>query len=152
MIIEIIIIVIVILFMAFSTAGGVGIVLLGSLDIISLICILVLALPMLARHGVWSDLVRGFKLMSKKYSYTLGELKKTKDAIEFLQKQILYAGVITTIFPLIYILKSVKDMILLAPNISVALIAILYTAILELLLLPLQVEAKRQIINYMEEE
>lgn len=38
------------------------------------------------------------------------------------------------------------------PHMAVALLSFFYSAIMELLLLPLQLEAKRRIVNYMDKE
>lgn len=122
------------------------------LDIPSLICILVLSIPILLRNGLWKDFFRAIKLMNSKYVCRLCELKRTLDAVELMQKQVLYAGAISTIAPIVYILHRLTEPAQLGPNISLALIAALYTAVLELLLLPLQLEAKKRIIDYMEEE
>ena len=117
-----------------------------------MICIFVFCIPILLRNGLWKDFIRAIKLMKKTYTCRLSELKRTLDAVELMQKQVLYAGIISTIAPFIYILHRLSEPAQIGPNISVALIVVLYTAILELLLLPLQVEVKKRIIDYMEEE
>ncbi len=154
MMIELVTIIVTMLALALMYTGGqgFGLAIAGFIDIPALICILMLSLPILAKGGLWNDFTRAFRLMNKKYSCRLCEMRRTKDAVELMQKQILFAGVITTISPFIYILHNITELSLIGPNISVALIAILYTAFLELLLLPLQVEVKKRIINYMEEE
>ena len=71
-----------------------------------------------------------------------------------MQKQILYAGIIVTSISTIYVLttQSVHDGNVIAVCMAVALIPVLYTAIAELLFLPLQMEIKRRLIDYMEAE
>lgn len=122
------------------------------LDFPSLLCILFLSLPILMRKGMWRDFVRSFKMWKKNSTFSLGELKRTKEAVEFMQRQILCAGIITSLFPFIYVLKAVSDLASLGPCIFVALISAMYTAILQMLLLPLQLEVRSRIIHYMEEE
>lgn len=155
MIIQFVTIVVAILFMAISCAMGNSLAdgLLRFVDINTLLCLLLLSLPILAWSGLWKDYVRAFKLLNKNYSCRLGEMRRTKEAVGFMQKQILCAGVITTIYPLIYILGLLTDNLSeLGPSVAAVFIGVLYTSILELLHLPLQMEVKRRIIDYMEEE
>ena len=133
--------------------GGMNVQLLSYfIDLPSLICILVFCIPVLLRNGLWKDFIRAIKLLRKTYVCRLSELKRTLDVVELMQKQVLYAGIICTIAPFIFVSRRIDEPAVLGINISVVLIVVLYTAILELLLLPLQVEVKRRIIDYMEEE
>ncbi|MBQ8198210.1 MAG: hypothetical protein IJZ76_02145 [Lachnospiraceae bacterium] len=154
MIIEIAAIIVTILLTALMCSGnfGVGSILTMVLDFPSLISIVILAFPILLRNGMWKDFVRGFKLLSKKYKCSLADLKRTLDAVELLQKQILYAGIILTVFPTIFVLGQLSTPEIVGANIAVALIVILYAAIFEMLLLPIHIEVKRRIIDYMEAE
>ena len=154
MIIEIAAIIVTILLTALMCSGnfGVGSILTMVLDFPSLISIVILAFPILLRNGMWKDFVRGFKLLSKKYKCSLADLKRTLDVVELLQKQILYAGIILTVFPTIFVLGQLSTPEIVGANIAVALIVILYAAIFEMLLLPIHIEVKRRIIDYMEAE
>ena len=154
MIIEIAAIIVTILLTALMCSGnfGVGSILTMVLDFPSLISIVILAFPILLRNGMWKDFVRGFKLLSKKYKCSLADLKRTLDAVELLQKQILYAGIILTVFPTIFVLGQLSTPEIVGANIAVALIVILYAAIFEMLLLPIHIEVKRRIIDHMEAE
>ncbi|MBE5882070.1 MAG: hypothetical protein E7289_07190 [Lachnospiraceae bacterium] len=131
---------------------GVGTVLTSLLDFPSLISLLVLSLPILLRNGMWKDFVRGFKLLKKSYTCSLAELKRALDVVELMQRQILYAGVILTAFAIIIVLGFLQKPEIVGVNIAVALITVLYAAVLEMLLLPVQIEVKRRIIDYMEAE
>lgn len=122
------------------------------LDFPTLVCILGMSLPILARRGAWRDLLRAFRMLKKTFVCTLAELKRTKEAVELMQKQILYAGIITAILGLIYLLSQLTDLSQLGPYLAVTILAVLYTAVLELLLLPLQHEVKSRIVDYMEGE
>lgn len=152
MILELIIIVVAMGYLI-GLCSGVGMEALSwCIDAPTLICILILSVPLLFRKGMGKDFIRAFKMQFGKKSYTLGEMRRSLDAVEFMQKQILYAGLIAMILPVIFILGQLTDVEIFGANLAVALIALLYTAFLELLLLPLQLEAKRRIVNYMEEE
>lgn len=142
----------VILFFIIQGDLGFGQVLMNYLDIPSLICILFLVLPILARNGLWKDFVCAFKMQKKAYTCGLSQMKRSLDAVELMQKQVLYAGLIVTIVPIIYILGIPEPADWFNANVAVALIPVLYAAILELFLLPLQLEVKKRIILYMEEE
>jgi len=131
---------------------GVGTVLTSLLDFPSLISLLVLSLPILLRNGMWKDFVRGFKLLKKSYTCSLAELKRALDVVELMQRQILYAGVILTAFAIIIVLGFLQKPEIVGVNIAVALITVLYAAVLEMHLLPVQIEVKRRIIDYMEAE
>ena len=69
-----------------------------------------------------------------------------------MQKQILYAGIIVSFQGFFALLHSLDDLATIGPNTSVALLAVFYMAIFELLMLPLQIEAKRRIVDYIELE
>lgn len=154
MLIEVIAIVVSVVLMAAVCGAqiGVGAVLTSLLDFPSLISLIVLAFPILLRNGMWKDFVRGFKLLKKSYTCSLADLKRTLDVVELMQKQILYAGVILTAFAVIIVLGFLQRPEVVGVNIAVALITVLYAAVLEMLLLPVQTEVKRRIIDYMEAE
>lgn len=154
MLIELIAIMISIVLMAVVCGSqlGVGVVLTSLLDFPSLVGLLILTLPILLRNGMWKDVVRGFKLLRKGYTCSLADLKRTLDVVELLQKQILYAAAILTTFSMIIVLGFLSAPETMGVNTAVALITVLYAAIFEMLLLPMHVEVKRRIIDYMEAE
>ncbi len=120
------------------------------MDMPSLIIILIFTVPVLFRGGVWKDFKRAWRLLRKDYNCHLSEIRRSLDVVEMLQKQVLYAGVISLLLTLILILGMLSDLASLGPNLSVAILTMLYAMIIEMLLLPLQLEAKRRIIDYME--
>lgn len=120
------------------------------MDMPSLIIILIFTVPVLFRGGVWKDFKRAWRLLRKDYNCHLSEIRRSLDVVEMLQKQVLYAGVISLLLTLILILGMLSDLASLGPNLAVAILTMLYAMIIEMLLLPLQLEAKRRIIDYME--
>lgn len=122
------------------------------LDTPSLICILVLTVPILLRSGLGRDFMRAFKLLHKGYTCHLSELRRTLDAVELMQKQVLCAGILCMLISFIYVLHSMNTPESLGPCIAVAVLTLFYAVIMEMLLLPLQIEAKRRIIDYIGEE
>lgn len=154
MIIELISIIVGVVFMTLMCQGDGSLAenLIAYLDLPSLICILIFSLPILARNGLWKDFLRAFKMLRKKFECSLSDIKRSLDAVEFMQKQVLYAGIIMSFISLIYVLRYSESMELMKLCIAVVLIGGVYTAAIELILLPLQLEAKRRIIDYMEKE
>lgn len=154
MLIEVIAIVVTLIFTVLMTEGGLGTasVFLMLLDFPTFIMICMLSFPILLRGGMWKDLARGFKMLKKSYTCSLADLKRTQDVVELLQKQILCAGVVLISFSLIVVLGLLSEPAALGPNVAVVLITGFYAAIFEMLLLPVHVEVKRRIIDYMEAE
>lgn len=154
MIMEVVSIVLGLLLMAIWSAGNGGFmpVLAKVIDIPSLLCILILSVPVLFRSGLGKDFLRAFKLLNKKYQCHLSELKRTLDAVEMMQKQVLCAGVFSMLFSFVYVLAALNAPENLGPNMAIAVLTIFYAVIIEMLLLPLQIEVKRRIIDYIEEE
>lgn len=122
------------------------------LDPPTLICMLILTTPVLLKKGLGKDFVRAVRLLNRKYTCSFSELRHALDVVEMVQKQILYAGVIVSFQGTFAMLRNLNDLSSLGPNLSVALLAIFYTAVFELLMLPLQIEAKRRIVDYMEQD
>lgn len=122
------------------------------IDFPSFIIMLVLIAPVLLRSGVWQDFKRAWKLLKKNYNCHLSELRRTLDVVEMIQKQGIYAGIISMLMSIITVLRRLSDLTSLGPNLAVAVLAMLYAVIFEILLLPLQLEVKRRIIDYLEED
>ncbi len=121
-------------------------------DFPTLVIMFVFTVPVLMRGGLWKDFERAFKLLKKDYTCHLSELRRTKDVLEMMQKQIWYAGILTMMVSIIFVMVNISDLSMLGPNMAVAALTLFYAVVLEMLLLPLQLEVKRQIINYMELE
>lgn len=120
------------------------------LDIPSLVIMLVFTVPVLLKSGVWRDFKRAWRLLRKDYTCHLSELRRTLDVVEMMQKQVIYAGVICMLLSFVTILGLLSDLASLGPMMAVAILTMLYAVIFEMLLLPLQLEVKRRIIDYME--
>lgn len=151
MIMEIISVVLGLFLMCFApTNSVVGV--LPFIDPPSALLLLVLTIPVLLRNGLGKDFLRAFKLLKKSYNCRLGELRRTLDAVEMMQKQIIWAAIIIMMISFIQVLACISDPASVGPSVAVACLSILYAAVMEMLLLPLQIEAKRRIIDYMEEE
>ena len=120
------------------------------IDLPSLIIILVFTGPLLCRGGIWKDFARGWKLLKKSYTCRLSELRRTQDVVEMVQKQVGYAGILSMLLTVIHILRMLSRPSSLGPLCAVAILTLLYAVVIEMLLLPLQLEVKRRIIDYVE--
>ena len=152
MIMEIIGIFISLLILIISLGNSLGGGLAWITDPPTLLCMFVLTFPVLLKEGLGKDFIRAFKLLRKEYRCSFSELRHALDVVEMMQKQILCAGVIVSFQGLFLLLHSLSDLASIGPNTSVALLAVFYTAIFELLMLPLQIEAKRRIVDYIEQD
>ena len=121
------------------------------IDVGVLVLLLVLTLPVLISSGFWKDFVKVFSIHKPEQGWKLYELKRSQDAIEILQKQLLYSAVMIILFQLVNILYTMADPSTLGPGLSHIFMTGLYTAILELLLQPLRIAVKKQITDFMEE-
>lgn len=129
-------------------AGGLNLIFL--IDFPSFVIILTFTAPLLLTGGVWKDFVRGWKLLKKSYTCCLSELRRTQDVVELMQKQVGYAGILSMLLSAIQILSILSDLASLGPLCAVAILTVVYAVVIEMLLLPLQMEVKRRIIDYME--
>ena len=120
------------------------------LDFPSLIIILAFTVPVLFRGGIWKDFLRAWRLLKKNYTCHLSEIRRSLDVVEMLQKQVLCAGIVGMLLSFIHILGWISDLASLGPHVAVAILTMLYAVIFEMLLLPLQIEAKRRIVDYMQ--
>lgn len=121
-------------------------------DFPTLVCILVLTVPVLCQKRMAKDFLRAFKLLNEKYECNFSELRHALNIVEMMQKQVLCAGCIVTLQGFILVFHMLSDWTTIGPNLNVAILAAVYTALLELLLLPLQITAKRRIVDYMGNE
>lgn len=121
------------------------------INIAILVLIPVLTLPTMISSGLWKDFIRAFSLYKPGMNWKLRELKRSQDAIDVLQKQLLYAAVMIVVFQFINILYNMTDLSVLGPSLSNIFLTAFYTAVLELLLMPLKIEVKKQITDFMEE-
>lgn len=122
------------------------------IDFPTLLVMIIFVVPVLMRGGVWRDFKRAFKLLRKDYTCRLSELRRTKDVLEMIQKQVWYAGILTMMVSVMYVMANISDPAMLGPNIAVVVLTLFYAVIFEMLLLPLVLEVKGRIINYMDLE
>lgn len=120
-------------------------------DLPTLLILLLLALPSLFANGLAGDFIRLLR-KSKGKKESLGDLKKSLLAVELLQKQFIYAGLMTIAFAVVVVLRQLSEIETIGPNLAVIVITVFYMGILELLLMPLKVTVQKRITEYMEED
>lgn len=121
-------------------------------DMPTLLLLLVLSVPAFIYSGLWKDFVRAFSVKHSETHWKLSEWKRTLEAVELLQRQIVFSGMFVALAQLVLLLHNMTDLASLGPWISCMLLAGVYVAVFELLLMPLSVEVKKKIIDYMDTE
>ena len=121
-------------------------------DIPALVLIMLLTLPVFIGSGLWKDFLRAFVLNREEGAWKLVELKRTLEAVELIQKLLVYAACLIFMFQTVSVLYSMDVLSSLGPKLAMMLRSGVYVAVLELLLAPLKLETKKRIIDFMEEE
>ncbi|MCM1091645.1 MAG: hypothetical protein NC413_12440 [Muribaculum sp.] len=117
--------------------------------------LMVCVLPAFLVCGMWKDFIRAIKLQKKSFTCSLNEMKKAQYAVGFLQKSLIWGGGIITLIGLMNLLLSNtagNDWRAMCASLAVAEIPLMYVAMLEFLLLPIEVVVKRRILEFMGEE
>lgn len=122
------------------------------IDIPTLLLLLVLAAPTFLHSGLGKDFKRAFSVNEQGKNWTLSELKRMLEAVDLLRRQFVYAGVFVALAQMVVMLLSLDEPAAIGPSVSIILLAGVYVAVFALPLMPLKVEIKKRIIDYMEEE
>lgn len=123
------------------------------IDMPSMLYLLIPVTASVISCGIWKDFKRAFEIIRKKEkNYMLRDMKRSLEAVEYIQKKVLLSAAFMTITYVIYILFNLDNPQYLGPNISIALMVLFYALIIEWLLLPIQFKIKQKIYHYMEEE
>ena len=118
------------------------------LDLPSLVLIIIVLIPGLLIMGVWKDFIKSFSVGIKKYS--LLELKNIIGAVDFAQKMTVFAALLAIIVSSILILGNIENLSVLGPKLVVCFLAGLYAVIIEFFLLPLRLNAEREMNKEMD--
>lgn len=118
------------------------------LDLLSLVLIIIVLIPGLLIMGIWKDFIKSFSVGIKKYS--LLELKNIIGAVDFAQKMTVFAALVAIIVSSILILGNIENLSVLGPNLAVCFLAGLYAVIIEFFLLPLRLNAEREMNKEMD--
>jgi len=120
------------------------------MDIMSLICLLVLIIPVMLSAGLLKDLNNAFRLtFGKKKEAALLELKRAKLAVDTMIRTAIYSSVFVMMLQFEVMLHNMSDPSYLGPVISVVLLILLYAMIISILLLPIRAKLEQRILEYM---
>lgn len=128
-----------------------GIIQMGRMgDFISLLSIMLVLVPILISTDLHKDFIHAFRLaLSKTSGKGLLELKRAKEAVDLALKSIIGSGVL--VFSVGAIESFFSDAAVVAPNLGVSTIGLLYASVFSLFLIPIQVKLKVKIMEYMGE-
>lgn len=117
-------------------------------DIPSLVCILIFTLPTLFATGAAKDFGRAF-LIGKK-TYSIGQMKKSLEAVKLVQKLVMYSSLFTAGVSFIVVLYRLEDLSALGPIIAIVCLSLVYASAFEVLLLPLHLHVQNWLIEAMD--
>lgn len=117
-------------------------------DIPSLLCIVIFTLPTLFATGAAKDFGRAF-LIGKK-TYSIGQMKKSLEAVKLVQKLVMYSCLFTAGISFIVVLYSLDNLSGLGPSLAVICLSLVYASALEVLLLPLHLHVQNWLIEAMD--
>jgi flagellar motor component MotA len=123
------------------------------LDIPSLFILLIITVPMLLASGLFPDLKRAFKAITvKKPDFTKLELQRALEAVRLTVKLITFSGIFGFLIGLMNILRHLSEPQYLGPNLSVALICVLYSIFAGFIFMPISAKLKVMIFSRDEEK
>ena len=108
-------------------------------DLPAMLLLLLLVVPMLVVSGSGRD-------------YPIRCLKRSLEAVQLVQKLILYSSMISSIIAFVTILTCLEDTATLGPCLAVAILIVFYAAILELFLIPVKAKVQNAITDLMDVE
>ncbi len=130
-------------------AGGWGMsAVLWFLDFPSLLIIALIFIPGLLVMGEWKNFLKAFSVGIKPFS--LLELKNIIGAVDAAQKLTIYAALFAIIISGVLLLGRLDDPSTIGPSLAVCFLAGLYSVIIEFLLLPLRLNAERNMNEEMD--
>lgn len=133
-------------FLVFSTLlSGV---LASFIDLPSIILILSFSIPMLMASGLFTDFIRGFRIMGQKVNtWSLLELKKTEVALRLMVKLLPLSGLLGSMIGVVAIASGFSEISKIGPNLAIALLTLLYSVLLVFIVLPIQAKVRAIILT-----
>lgn len=120
-------------------------------DFPTLILLLLFSLPVLFISGMWKDFLRAFHIGKEDRKYSLCEMRNSLHAVDLVQKQIVYAGIMCMAVQMVIVAVNYDSMESFTGNIAVVFIFLIYIAILQMLIMPMKAYVQKCIENYMGE-
>ena len=120
------------------------------IDMPSIICILLVVIPVLWVSGMGRDFLNSFSVGQKEY--TLSQLKRILESIIMVQRLIVCGAGITAVIGIITILTRLDHLETMGANLAVVLLVVFYTVVLELFLITLRANTQNVITDMMDSE
>lgn len=122
------------------------------IDLPSLIILLIVIVPSLIQTGLLKDFNNSFRLtIGKKSKGTFKEIKRAIAAIQLVRKSGVYAAVFSVCISFILIMTQLSTPETLGPNLAVAILSILYAALINIIFLPMEKQLEVKLIDFAEE-
>lgn len=119
-------------------------------DFPSILLILALSIPTLVASGLLPDFLKGFKLMGQKVNYySKIDLERILEAHKLATSVLFLSGGMVIVLSAAIILTTLDDLSHLGPSLALALFSVLYSLILNALILPIKSKV-RVILKTME--
>jgi len=115
-------------------------------DMPSLILIILFTFPMLILADLFEDFIRGYKIATGSFEYTLKELKSSKNAMDLCIKLVYISSVIGAIIGLVSVLRYIGDLSKVGPAIAVSILTVFYAFIINLVQHAVSAKIKKEII------
>ncbi len=133
-------------------SGGLGGVM-AYFDVFSLILVLILVIPLMISAGLMKDFGRAFSFaIGKKQATNLNEINRSIVAVKMAMNASLAGGGFLFLCSVIQILHQYMEPAKLGPNVSVAIITMIYALVIALLLLPVKAKLEIQKLEYMQRD
>ncbi|MBQ8518159.1 MAG: helix-turn-helix domain-containing protein [Agathobacter sp.] len=100
---------------------------------------------LIASESLW-DFLQGFNIVYGKKNYTYDQMKSSWCAMKMVLCTIPIAGVFTFVVGIIAVIAFLSDLNKLGPHVAVAILAVFYCCIVEILLMPTAVRLYKKII------
>lgn len=88
--------------------------------------------------------------MIGKKTYSIGQMKKSLEAVKLVQKLVMYSSLFTAGVSFIVVLYRLEDLSALGPIIAIVCLSLVYASALEVLLLPLHLHVQNWLIEAMD--
>lgn len=135
----------------FSGGGLTGIV--SYIDLVSLVMLAIFTLPILIASHLLKDFNNAFRLSMKKNQIkSMSEIKRAIEAVDLVMKVLLGSGAFISLFLIVMILGNLDTPSTIGPQISVALLSLVYALAINLFLLPLRAVLRRRLQEFIEAE
>lgn len=151
--ISVIAVIVCVLFTAAVTRDGLDENLFRLFDLVTFLFFPVILIPMLVSAGLGKDFLNAFRLALGKgeKSKSLEELKRARESVCLAIHSIIACGILTFGLSVVYIMYTCTKPEIIAVNMGVGILSIIYAAVFVLFLFPIRSRLEIKIMEYMQE-